>query len=59
MANYTSHAIMANEVYKQLKDITSKEWIDVGHKDKAFVINIGEFLELATNGYLKATMENI
>ena len=39
--------------------LDSGEWIDVGYKDKAFVINIGEFLELATNGYLKATMHRV
>lgn len=39
--------------------LDSGEWIDVAHKDKAFIINIGEFLELATNGYLKATMHRV
>ncbi|MDD6055362.1 MAG: 2-oxoglutarate and iron-dependent oxygenase domain-containing protein [Helicobacteraceae bacterium] len=40
-------------------ELESKEWIPVPYKEGAFVINIGEFLELATNGYLKATMHRV
>ncbi|WP_155834059.1 isopenicillin N synthase family dioxygenase [Halotalea alkalilenta] len=34
-------------------------WIDVPPIEGAFVINIGEILELATNGYLRATMHRV
>ena len=51
--------LMIDEVGGLQVQLDSGEWIDVTHKDGAFVINIGEFLELATNGYLKATMHRV
>ncbi len=35
------------------------EWIDAPPVDGAFVVNIGETLEVATNGYLKATVHRV
>jgi isopenicillin N synthase-like dioxygenase len=35
------------------------EWIDAPPIPGAFVVNIGEMLELATNGYLKATLHRV
>ncbi len=35
------------------------EWIDAPAIDGAFVVNIGEMLELATQGYLKATLHRV
>ena len=35
------------------------EWIDAPPVDGAFVVNIGEMLELATGGYLKATLHRV
>ncbi|TFD86920.1 isopenicillin N synthase family dioxygenase [Cryobacterium serini] len=35
------------------------EWIDAPPLDGAFVVNIGEMLELATDGYLKATLHRV
>jgi isopenicillin N synthase-like dioxygenase len=35
------------------------EWIDAPPIDGAFVVNIGEMLELATGGYLKATLHRV
>lgn len=35
------------------------EWIDAPQVPGAFVVNIGELLELATNGYLKATLHRV
>ncbi|MFT4122749.1 MAG: 2-oxoglutarate and iron-dependent oxygenase domain-containing protein [Microbacteriaceae bacterium] len=35
------------------------EWIDAPAVDGAFVVNIGEMLELATGGYLKATLHRV
>lgn len=35
------------------------EWIDAPSIDGAFVVNIGEMLELATGGYLKATLHRV
>ncbi|OYO24136.1 oxidoreductase [Enemella dayhoffiae] len=34
-------------------------WIDVDPVPGAFVVNIGELMEVATNGYLKATMHRV
>jgi isopenicillin N synthase-like dioxygenase len=35
------------------------EWIDVAPLDGAFVVNIGELLEVATGGYLRATEHRV
>jgi isopenicillin N synthase-like dioxygenase len=35
------------------------EWIDAPSVPGAFVVNIGELLEIATNGYLKATLHRV
>lgn len=35
------------------------DWIDVPPVSGAFVVNIGEMLEIATNGYLKATLHRV
>lgn len=35
------------------------EWIDAPPVDDAFVVNIGELLEVATDGYLKATVHRV
>lgn len=35
------------------------EWIDVTPPAHAFVVNIGELLEIATGGYLKATLHRV
>ena len=34
-------------------------WIDVAVRDGAFIVNIGELLELATGGYLRATEHRV
>lgn len=36
-----------------------EEWIDVPFVENAFVVNIGEILELATNGYLVANIHRV
>ena len=38
---------------------TADGWIDAAPLPGAFVVNIGELLELASNGYLKATMHRV
>ncbi|WP_336645266.1 isopenicillin N synthase family dioxygenase [Microbacterium sp. USHLN186] len=35
------------------------EWVDAPPVDSAFVVNIGELLEYATNGYLRATNHRV
>ncbi|UOE43899.1 isopenicillin N synthase family dioxygenase [Agromyces larvae] len=35
------------------------EWIDVVAPPGAFIVNIGELLEIATDGYLKATLHRV
>lgn len=38
---------------------TSQGWIDVSPLANAFVVNIGEILELVTNGYLRANVHRV
>jgi len=38
---------------------TGDGWIDVPPAENTFVVNIGEILELATNGYLRATAHRV
>ena len=42
-----------------LQGLLNGEWIDVPPMEGSVVVNIGEFLELATNGYLKATIHRV
>jgi len=37
----------------------SDDWIDVPVRDGAFIVNIGELLELASGGYLRATEHRV
>ena len=40
-------------------EVTPDNWIDAPPLPGAFVVNIGELLELATNGYLRATVHRV
>ena len=40
-------------------EVTPDNWIDALPKPGAVVVNIGELLELATNGYLRATVHRV
>lgn len=40
-------------------EIEAGEWIDVPPVDGAFIVNIGELLEVATQGYLRATRHRV
>lgn len=40
-------------------ELTPDNWVDAVPLDGAFVVNIGELLELATNGYLRATVHRV
>jgi len=42
-----------------LQVLTSDGWIDIPYVEGAFVINIGEILELVTNGYLRANVHQV
>lgn len=42
-----------------LEAFINNEWISIEPLEGAVVVNIGEFLELATNGYLKATIHRV
>ncbi|MDJ0396074.1 2-oxoglutarate and iron-dependent oxygenase domain-containing protein [Rhodococcus sp. G-MC3] len=39
--------------------LTPGEWIDVPPVEGAFIVNIGELLEVATHGYLRATRHRV
>lgn len=51
--------LMIDEVPGLQVEATKGQWLDVAYKKNAFVINIGEFLELATDGYLRATNHRV
>lgn len=38
---------------------TDEGWLDVPPRDDAFVVNIGELMEVATDGYLRATAHRV
>ncbi|MDF7659678.1 isopenicillin N synthase family oxygenase [Erwiniaceae bacterium L1_54_6] len=40
-------------------EVIPGNWVDALPKPGAFVVNIGELLELATNGYLRATVHRV
>ena len=40
-------------------ELASGEWIDVTPLPNAFIVNIGELLEVATGGYLRATRHRV
>ncbi|MBK0098025.1 isopenicillin N synthase family oxygenase [Erwinia sp. S63] len=40
-------------------EVTPGHWVDALPKPGAFVVNIGELLEIATNGYLRATVHRV
>ncbi|AIR87528.1 isopenicillin N synthase family dioxygenase [Pantoea rwandensis] len=40
-------------------EVTPENWVDALPKSGAFVVNIGELLEIATNGYLRATVHRV
>ncbi|NIF20167.1 isopenicillin N synthase family dioxygenase [Candidatus Pantoea multigeneris] len=40
-------------------EVTPDNWVDALPVPGAFVVNIGELLELATNGYLRATVHRV
>lgn len=42
-----------------LQVLTPQGWLDVPPRENAFVVNIGEMLELATNGYLRANEHRV
>lgn len=42
-----------------LQGLINGEWYDVPPLEGSVVVNIGEFLEMATNGYLKATIHRV
>jgi len=43
----------------QVRRPGSQEWIDVPPLEGAFIVNIGELLEIATGGYLRATEHRV
>ncbi|ORV45306.1 oxidoreductase [Mycolicibacter engbaekii] len=40
-------------------ELTTGEWVDVPPLPGAFIVNIGELLEVATGGYLRATQHRV
>ncbi|WP_163121375.1 isopenicillin N synthase family dioxygenase [Acinetobacter portensis] len=42
-----------------LQVLKGDDWVDIPYVEDAFIINIGEILELATNGYLVANVHQV
>jgi isopenicillin N synthase-like dioxygenase len=40
-------------------EVEENQWVDAAPIEGTFVVNIGELLELATNGYLRATVHRV
>lgn len=40
-------------------EVSEGNWVDAEPREETFVVNIGELLELATNGYLRATVHRV
>ena len=58
----TGHGVpdeLAQGVLAAARRPSTQEWIDVPPADGAFVVNIGELLEVATGGYLRATEHRV
>lgn len=51
--------LVLQDEHSGLEVETEQGWVQVAPVPGAFVVNIGELLELASNGYLKATMHRV
>ncbi|MER9295193.1 isopenicillin N synthase family oxygenase [Mesorhizobium sp. M0621] len=51
--------LLLQEKQKGLEVETESGWIDAEPRPGTFVVNIGELLEMATDGYLKATVHRV
>ena len=51
--------LLLQDDHEGLQVETAHGWIGVPPRDGTFVINIGELLELASDGYLRATMHRV
>lgn len=51
--------LVVQDEHSGLEVETEQGWVAVAPLPGAFVVNIGELLELASNGYLKATMHRV
>jgi isopenicillin N synthase-like dioxygenase len=51
--------VLLQDIARGLQVETPDGWIEAPPKPGTFVINIGELLEMASNGYLKATMHRV
>ena len=51
--------LLLQDDHEGLQVETARGWIGVPPRDGTFVINIGELLELASDGYLRATMHRV
>lgn len=51
--------LLLQEKQKGLEVETADGWIEAEPREGTFVVNIGELLELATDGYLKATVHRV
>lgn len=51
--------LVLQDQHSGLEVLTDKGWVGAAPLAGAFVVNIGELLELASNGYLKATLHRV
>jgi isopenicillin N synthase-like dioxygenase len=56
--NYITFLVAASAPGLQVKDVEGN-WHDVPHEDNSVVMNIGDMLQLATNGYYKSTTHRV
>lgn len=51
--------LLQNEEKGLQVEVAPDRWVDAAPRAGSFVVNIGELLELATNGYLRATVHRV
>ncbi|WP_199774672.1 isopenicillin N synthase family oxygenase, partial [Campylobacter jejuni] len=54
---FSAFVIQQNQ--RQLEVVIDGKWLSIHPHENSVVVNIGEFLDLATNGNLKATIHRV
>lgn len=56
--NFITLLVAASAAGLQVKD-SKGEWLDVPHEDNSIVVNVGDMLQLASNGYYRSTTHRV